>query len=116
MEDIVGNRVNVMSGRSEVGTSRRQRSGEAASNQERKQASKQQASKQAVGVNELSWREDEGRLQSVAYWRKAAVNVTTSSTGELINMMELIGVGLRSVMMVGSGVGGMKLIDGQRWK
>jgi hypothetical protein len=31
-------------------------------------------------------------------------------------MMELIGVGVRSVMMVGSGVGGMKLIDGQRWK
>jgi hypothetical protein len=31
-------------------------------------------------------------------------------------MMELIGVGLRNVMMVGSGVGGMKLLDGQRWK
>jgi hypothetical protein len=31
-------------------------------------------------------------------------------------MMELICVGLRSVMMVGSGVGGMKLFDGQRWK
>jgi hypothetical protein len=31
------------------------------------EASKQQASKQAVGVNELSWREDEERLQSVAF-------------------------------------------------
>jgi hypothetical protein len=30
--------------------------------------------------------------------------------------MELIGVGLRSVMMFGSGVLGMKLIDGHRWK
>jgi hypothetical protein len=30
-------------------------------------ASKQQASKQAVGVNELSWREDEERLQSVGF-------------------------------------------------
>jgi hypothetical protein len=32
------------------------------------------------------------------------------------NMMELNGVGLRSVMMVGSEVDGMKLIDGHRWK
>jgi hypothetical protein len=61
MEDILGNRVNVMIGRSEVGTSRRQRRGEAASNHLRKQASKQ------VGVNERSWREDEERLQSVAF-------------------------------------------------
>jgi hypothetical protein len=65
MEDIMGNRVNVMNGRSEVGTSRRQRRGEAASNQERKKQAAR--SKQAVGVNELSWREDEGRLQSVAF-------------------------------------------------
>jgi hypothetical protein len=63
MEDIMGNRVNVMIGRSEVGTSRRQRRGEAASNQGRKQA----ISKQAVGVNEQSWREDEERLLSVAF-------------------------------------------------
>jgi hypothetical protein len=41
MEDIMGNRVNVMIGRSEVGTSRRQQRGEAASNQGRNQASKQ---------------------------------------------------------------------------
>jgi hypothetical protein len=61
MEDSMGNGVNVMNGRSEVGTSRRQRRGEAASNQGRKQA------KQAVGVNEPSWREDEERLQSVAF-------------------------------------------------
>jgi hypothetical protein len=67
MEDIMGNRVNVMNGRSEVGTSRRQRRGEAASIQERKQASKQQGSKQAVGVTELSWRENAERLQSVAF-------------------------------------------------
>jgi hypothetical protein len=67
MEVIMGNRVNVMNGRSEFGTSRRQRRGEAASIQGRKQASKQQASKQAVGVNELSWRKDEERLQSVAF-------------------------------------------------
>jgi hypothetical protein len=65
--DSMGNRVNVMNGRSEVGTSRRQRRGEAASNQGRKQASKQQGSKQAVGVNEPSWRGDEERLQSVAF-------------------------------------------------
>ena len=32
------------------------------------------------------------------------------------NVMELIGVGLRSVMMVGSGVDGMKLIEGHRCK
>jgi hypothetical protein len=64
MEDIMGNRVNVMNGRSEVGTSRRQRRREAASNQ--------QASKQAVGVNEQSWREDEERLQFVAF---AALNL-----------------------------------------
>jgi hypothetical protein len=41
MEDIMGNRVNVMIGRSEVGTSRKQRRGEAASNHGRKEASKQ---------------------------------------------------------------------------
>jgi hypothetical protein len=46
----------------------------------------------------------------------AAVNVTISSSRKLINMMELIGVGLRSVMMFGSGVLGMKLIDGHRCK
>jgi hypothetical protein len=67
MKDSMGNGVNVMIGRSEVGTATRQRGGEAASNQERKQASKQQASKQAVGVNEQSWREDEERLLSVAF-------------------------------------------------
>jgi hypothetical protein len=48
MEDSMGNGVNVMNGRGEVETARRQRRGEAASNQGRKQASKQ------VGVNELS--------------------------------------------------------------
>jgi hypothetical protein len=37
MEDSMGNGVNVMNGRSEVGTARRQRRGEAASNQGRKQ-------------------------------------------------------------------------------
>jgi hypothetical protein len=63
MEDSMGNGVNVMNGRSEVETASRQRRGEAASNQGRKQAS----SKQAVGVNEPSWREDEERLQSVAF-------------------------------------------------
>jgi hypothetical protein len=68
MEDIMGNRVNVMNGRSEVGTSRRQQRGEAASNQGSKQASNQQSNKEAVGVNELSWREDEERLQSVAFF------------------------------------------------
>jgi hypothetical protein len=31
-------------------------------------------------------------------------------------MMQLDGVGLRSVMMVGSGVGGMKVLNVQRWK
>jgi hypothetical protein len=62
MEVIMGNCVNVMNGRSEVGTSRRQRRGEASSIRGRKQAS----SKQAVGVNEQSLREDEERLQSVA--------------------------------------------------
>jgi hypothetical protein len=35
--------------------------------QQRKEASNQQASKQAVGVNEESWREDEERLLSVAF-------------------------------------------------
>jgi hypothetical protein len=38
-----------------------------------KEASKrvnQQANKQAVGVNELSWREDEERLQSVAFFEE----------------------------------------------
>jgi hypothetical protein len=57
-----------MNGRSEVGAGTRQRRGEAASNQKRKQAS----SKQAVGVNERSWREDEERLLSVAF---AALNL-----------------------------------------
>jgi hypothetical protein len=67
MEDIMGNRVNVMNGRSEIGTSRRQRRGEAASIQGTKQASKQQASKQEVGVNEPSFREGEARPQSFAF-------------------------------------------------
>jgi hypothetical protein len=31
-------------------------------------------------------------------------------------MMELIGVGLRTVMMFGSGVLEIKTIDGHRWK
>jgi hypothetical protein len=70
MEDIMGNRVNVMNGRSEVGTSRRQRRGEAASNQGSKETINQQANKEAVGVNELSWREDEERLQSVAFFEE----------------------------------------------
>jgi hypothetical protein len=35
--------------------------------QANKQASNQQASTQAVGVSEPSWREDEERLQSVAF-------------------------------------------------
>jgi hypothetical protein len=65
MEDSVGNGVNVMNGRSEVGTASRERRGEAASNQGRKQAISKQASKQS-GVNEQSWREDEERLLSVA--------------------------------------------------
>jgi hypothetical protein len=63
MEDSMGNGVNLMNGRSEVRTSTRQRRGEAASNQGRKQA----ISKQAVGVNEQSWREDAERLQYVAF-------------------------------------------------
>jgi hypothetical protein len=67
MEENMGNGVNVMNGRSEVGTATRQRRGEAASNQGRKEASKQ-----AVGVNEQSWREDEERLLSVAF---AALNL-----------------------------------------
>ena len=66
MEDSMGNGVNVMNGRSEVGTATRQRRGEAASNQGRKQAISKQASKQS-GVNEESWREDEERLLSVAF-------------------------------------------------
>jgi hypothetical protein len=41
MEDSMINGVNVMNGRGEIGTGRRQRRGEAASNQGRKQASKQ---------------------------------------------------------------------------
>jgi hypothetical protein len=41
MENSHGNGVNVINRRSEVGTSRRQRRGEAASNQGRKEASKQ---------------------------------------------------------------------------
>jgi hypothetical protein len=32
-----------------------------------KEASEQARSKQAVGVNELTWREDEERLQSLAF-------------------------------------------------
>jgi hypothetical protein len=63
MEDRMGYGVNVMNGRGEVETASRQRRGEAASNQGRKQAS----SKQAVGVSEPSWREDEERLQSSAF-------------------------------------------------
>jgi hypothetical protein len=47
MEDSIGNGVNVMNGRSEVGTATRQRRGEAASNQGRKEASSKQASKQS---------------------------------------------------------------------
>jgi hypothetical protein len=70
MEDITGNRMNVMNGRSEVGTSRRQRRGEAANNQGSKETINQQANKEAVGVNELSWREDEERLQSVAFFEE----------------------------------------------
>jgi hypothetical protein len=70
MEVIMGNCVNVMNGRNEVGTSRRQRRGKASSIRGRKQASNQQASEQAVGVNELSWREDEERLQSVALFEE----------------------------------------------
>jgi hypothetical protein len=42
MEDMMVNRVNVMNGRSEVGTSRRQRRGEAASIRGRKQAASKQ--------------------------------------------------------------------------
>jgi hypothetical protein len=49
MEDIMGNRVNVMNGQSEVGTSRRQRRGEAATNQGSKQASKQSESVNLTG-------------------------------------------------------------------
>jgi hypothetical protein len=41
MEDSMGNGVNLMNGRSEVETARRQRRGEAARNQGRNQASKQ---------------------------------------------------------------------------
>jgi hypothetical protein len=62
MEDIMVNRVNVMNGRSEVETSRRERRGEAASIRLRKQA----ASKQSE-LYELSCREDEERLQSVGF-------------------------------------------------
>jgi hypothetical protein len=68
MEYIMGNRMNVINGRSEVGTSRRQRRGEAAVKEGSKRASSKQAtSKQAVGVNEQSWREDEERVQSVSF-------------------------------------------------
>jgi hypothetical protein len=52
MEDSMGNGVNVMNGRSEVGTATRQRRGEAASNQGIKQGSKQAASKQASSRSE----------------------------------------------------------------
>jgi hypothetical protein len=41
MEDCIGNGVNVLNGRGEVETASRQRRGEAASNQGRKEASKQ---------------------------------------------------------------------------
>jgi hypothetical protein len=41
IEEVMINRMNVVNGRSEIGTARRQRRGEAASNQGRKQASKQ---------------------------------------------------------------------------
>jgi hypothetical protein len=78
MEDSMGNGVNVMNGRGEVGTARRQRRGEAASNQG------SEASKQAVGVNEPSWREDEERLQSVAFgaWPHS-VNWSTQVLGDV---------------------------------
>jgi hypothetical protein len=66
MEDIMGNRVNVMNGRSEV---EHRGDNDVEKRQTIKEARKRskQASKQAVGVNELSWREDEERLQSVAF-------------------------------------------------
>jgi hypothetical protein len=41
IEEVMINRMNVVNGRREIGTARRQRRGEAASNQGRKQASKQ---------------------------------------------------------------------------
>jgi hypothetical protein len=72
----MGNRMNVMIGRSEVGTSRRQRRGEAAV----KEGTKRARSKQAVGVNELSWRQYEERLQVCRVWSKDTVDVTISST------------------------------------
>ena len=61
MEDSIGNGVNVMIGRCEVETGIRQRRGEAGSNKGRKQGSKQSES-----MNE-AYREDEERLQSVAF-------------------------------------------------
>jgi hypothetical protein len=61
MEDSMGYGVNVMIGRGEVETASRERRGEAASNQGRKQASKQsELLNQAFG-------EDEERLQSFAF-------------------------------------------------
>jgi hypothetical protein len=117
MEDSVRNGVNVMNGRSEVGTASRERRGEAASNQGRKQA----ISKQAVGVNEQSWREDEERLLSVAFTvlnlnhsrqlEKLLVlrDVREKMNKEKKKLMEVIVVGLRNVMTVGSGVLRMKL-------
>jgi hypothetical protein len=68
MEDSMENGMNVMNGRGEVGTATRQGRGEAAV----KEGSKRARSEQAVGVNELSWREDEERLLSVAF---AALNL-----------------------------------------
>jgi DNA polymerase III alpha subunit len=120
MEDSMVNGVNVMNGRSEVGTATRQRRGEAASNQGRKQAISKQASKQS-GVNEESWREDEERLLSVAFTvlnlnhsrqlEKLLVlrDVREKMNKEKKKLMEVIVVGLRNVMTVGSGVLRMKL-------
>jgi hypothetical protein len=67
MEDVMGNARECYEWPKRSWNIERQRRGEAARNQGRKQASKQQAIKQAVGVNEESWREDEERLQSVAF-------------------------------------------------
>jgi hypothetical protein len=47
MEEVMGNRVNVVNGRSEIGTSRRQRRGEAASKGKKQAVCKQQASKKS---------------------------------------------------------------------
>jgi hypothetical protein len=87
-----------------------------------KEGSKQSASKQqAVGVNEQSWREDEERLLSVAFTvlnlnhsrqlEKLLVlrDVREKMNKEKKKLMEVIVVGLRNVMTVGSGVLRMKL-------